>query len=247
MAQNSQTQLGCWIDLPSAQVADIVAGAGFEYVVLDLEHGVASTETLQLQLMTLAGRCRSVVRIPEMNEGWIKRVLDCGADAVMVPRVESASDAAEIVQMARYAPEGRRGEGLPVVRASGWGRQSAAYRARWRTEPGIILQIESAAGLAEVEAITAVKGISQIFFGPSDYSASIGVEITDGVVLEAAGKVAKAGAKHGLEIGTISLVPGTNGALAALGYSHIAVASDVIQLVGALDGQLDAARKELFL
>ena len=240
-----KTKLGCWLDLPSAQVADIVAGAGFDYVVLDLEHGVASAETLQMQLMALAGRAASVVRIPETNEGWIKRVLDSGADAVMVPRVETAADAAEIVQMARYAPEGRRGEGLPVVRASGWGRQSADYRAKWRANPGIVIQIESEAGLAEVEAITAVKGISQIFFGPSDYSASIGVELTDPAVMEAAGIVARAGAKRGLEVGTISLAPGTNGPLAAMGYSHIAVGSDVIQLVSALDSQLETARSEL--
>lgn len=245
MTHKLETKLGCWIDLPSPQVADIVAGSGFDYVVLDLEHGIASIETLQVQLMALAGRCASVVRIPEMNEGWIKRVLDCGADAVMIPRVETASDAAEIVQMARYAPEGRRGEGLPVVRASGWGRNSVKYRQAWRENPGIILQIESAAGLAEVEAIAATKGISQVFFGPSDYSASIGVAITDPAVLSAAETVSRAGLANELEVGTISLVEGTNKALATMGYSHIAVASDVIQLVGALDGQISAARDEL--
>lgn len=244
MTRPSPPKLGCWIDLPSPQVAEIVAGAGFDFVVLDLEHGIASLETLQVQLMALAGRCRAVVRIPELSEGWIKRVLDSGADAVMVPRVETAAEAAEIVAMSRYAPDGRRGEGLPVVRASGWGRGSADYRVRWGREAGIIVQIESPAGLEAVEEIVAVKGVTQLFFGPSDYSASAGFEITDPKVMEAAGQVAQVAAAHGLEAGSITLTPGATGQLAALGYSDIAVASDVIGLVSALDGQLEAAKAE---
>ncbi len=245
MPRSPSPQLGCWIDLPSPQVAEIAAGAGFGFVVLDLEHGPASLETLQVQLMALSQRCRAVVRIPECSEGWIKRVLDSGADAVMVPRVESAEEAAGIAAMSRFAPKGRRGEGLPVVRASGWGRKSMEYRSRWEREAGVIVQIESPAGLAAVDEITTVDGVTQLFFGPSDYSASAGLEITDPAVMAAAGKVAAAAASRGLEAGSISLVPGSVGQLAALGYSHIAVASDVIGLVGALDGQLAAARGEI--
>lgn len=244
MSRTTQPALGCWIDLASPQVAEIVAGAGFDFAVLDLEHGIASLETLQVQLMALSGRLRAIVRIPEISEGWIKRVLDCGADAVMVPRVETATDAAEIVQMCRFAPEGRRGEGLPVVRASGWGRQSAAYRERWRREAGIIVQIESREGLEAVGDIASVKGLSQLFFGPSDYSASAGLEITDPAVMAAAGRVSEVASAHGLQAGSITLTPGATGQLAGLGYSHIAVASDVIGLVSALDAQLDAARTE---
>ncbi|MCK4861738.1 MAG: 2-keto-3-deoxy-L-rhamnonate aldolase, partial [Rhodobacteraceae bacterium] len=87
-------EYGCWLDLPSAQVAEIMSHVGFDFIVVDLEHGPASVETAQVQMMAIGTRARSIVRVPDGTEAWIKRVLDAGAGGVMVPKVESAEQAA---------------------------------------------------------------------------------------------------------------------------------------------------------
>ena len=131
-----------------------------------------------------------MVRIPDGSEGWIKRALDAGAAAVMVPRVEDAGTAARLAGFATYGPEGRRGWGVGVARAAGWGRDADGYAARWRQRNGLILQIESPAGLAAAAEIAAVPGVTQLFFGPSDFAACLGTARDDPRVLAAAREVA---------------------------------------------------------
>ena len=127
-------QVGCWLGLPSPEIAEIVAGTGFDFALIDLEHGTIGIETAQRMLMALRRPRRPLpmVRVPEAGEGWIKRALDAGAAAVMVPRVEDAATAARLAGFATYGPEGRRGVGVGVARAAGWGRDAAGYRGRWR-------------------------------------------------------------------------------------------------------------------
>jgi len=233
---------GCWLDMPSLQVADIVAGTGFDFVVVDLEHGPASVETAQAQLMAIGARAEAIVRVPEASEAWIKRVLDAGADGVMVPKVESAEAARQIVDWTFYAPRGARGDARTVVRAAGWGRKAEEYKTRWNRDGFLAVQIESVAGLENIGAIAAVEGISELFFGPADYSADAGVGIDSRETLEAAKRIAEVANAHGLTCGAVTFPRGTPEVLAALGFSHIAVASDVANLAGALDTALQAAR-----
>jgi len=171
-------EYGSWLDLPSIQVAEITAQTGFDFVVVDLEHGPIGIETAQAQMIAISGAgCRSIVRVPEGTEAWVKRVLDAGADGVMVPKVESAEQAEAIVNLAFYAPKGHRGDARRIVRASRWGRDADAYKARWN-ETGIVsVQIESVLGLKNIEEIAAVEGVTQLFYGPSDYSADAGVSV----------------------------------------------------------------------
>lgn len=242
----SKIQLGCWIDLPSPQVAEIVAGTGFDYGVIDLEHGAINVETALLIIMALqAHDVKAIVRLPDQSETWIKRVLDAGADGLIVPRVESAAEATEIIAYARYAPLGKRGEGLPVARASRWGRNSPAYKAKWQAEPYLAMQIESAEGFGAVEEIAAVEGVSQLFFGPSDYSASIGAEMGAQEVLDAEKTVADVAKANGLGAGSIVLGAGQVTRLANAGYSDVAVAADIINLVAALDATLAQAKQDI--
>ena len=131
-------RIGCWLGLPSPEVAEIVAGTGFDFAIIDLEHGVIGVETASRMLMALAGSATlPMVRVPEAAEGWIKRMLDAGAAAVIVPRVEDAATAARLAGFATYGPEGRRGEGAGVARAAAWGRDAAGYRGRWRAGGGL--------------------------------------------------------------------------------------------------------------
>ncbi len=235
-------KFGCWLDMPSLQVADIVAGSGFDFVVVDLEHGPASVETAQGQLMVIGARAEAIVRVPEASEAWIKRVLDAGADGVMVPKVESAEAARRIVEWTFYAPKGARGDARTVVRAAGWGREAEEYKTRWNREGFLAVQIESVEGLAHIEEIAAVEGIGELFFGPADYSADAGVGIDSAETLRAAERIAGVAKARGLTCGAVTFPLGTPEVLADLGFTHIAVASDVANLAGSLDAALQAAR-----
>ncbi|HET9068219.1 MAG TPA: aldolase/citrate lyase family protein [Amaricoccus sp.] len=239
-------QIGCWLSLPSPEVAEIVGGAGFDFAIIDLEHGTAGLETASRMMMGLAGSGTApVVRIPEASEGWIKRALDAGAAAVVVPRVEDVETARRLAGYATYGPEGRRGEGAGVARGAAWGRDAEGYRRRWRATGGLILQIESPAGLAVAAEIAAVPGVTQVFFGPSDFSACLGCELADPRVAAAARAVAEVARGAGREAGTVTFPGAGFSELAAMGYTHALGASDISLLVPALDAHLDAARREL--
>lgn len=239
--------IGCWLDLPSPEVAEIVAGAGFDFALIDVEHGAIGIETALRMLMALAGSgTEALLRVPEASEAWVKRGLDAGATAVMVPRVEDVATATRLAEWATYGPEGRRGEGLGVARAGGWGRRADDYRARRRGGGGgIIAQIESPAGLTAAAGIAAVPGIAELFFGPADYAACLGVATGDPAVAAAARSVAEAATTAGKRSGSF-LFPGQSFAsLAAMGHQRAARASDVGLFVRALDADLSAARREV--
>lgn len=237
-------EFGSWLDLPSPQVAEIMAQTGFDFIVIDLEHGPASIETAQMQMMAMkATGCRAIVRVPEASEAWVKRVLDAGAQGVMVPKVETATQAAEIVSWAYYAPKGMRGDARRVVRASGWGRGSDAYKESWNADGFVSVQIESVLGLANIEEIAAVKGVTQLFFGPSDYSADAGMAIDSKATLDAGARVAKVAKAHGLDCGSVTFPRGTPQALTKLGFTHISVTGDVAALANSLEESLQDAKR----
>ncbi len=237
--------IGCWIGLPSPEVAEIVAGAGFDFAIIDAEHGFIGIETAGRMLMALAtSPTVPMLRIPEASEAWVKRGLDAGAAAVMVPRVEDAATAARLAGYATYGPEGRRGEGTAVSRAARYGRNAAGYRSGWRSRGGLVLQIESPEGLAAAAEIAATPGVTQIFFGPADFSASLGTSFEDPRVAGAAREIARIARAAGREAGSV-IFPGTGFAdLAAMGFTHVLGTSDIGVLVPALDADLAAARQE---
>lgn len=239
-------RIGCWLDLPSPEIAEIVSRAGFDFAMIDLEHGTIGVETAQRMLMAFAGsETVPVLRVPEGTDGWIKRALDSGAAAVMVPRVEDAATAARLARLATYGPDGRRGVGVGVARAAGWGRDAAGYLGRWRARGGLILQIESPAGLAAAAEIAATPGVTQLFFGPADYSFALGCGLDDPRVADAARQVAAAARATGREAGSTRFGATGYPELAAMGFTHLCDASDVVLLVQALDAHLAAARREV--
>lgn len=236
-------KLGSWLDLPSPQVAEIMANSGFDFIVVDLEHGAASVETAQMQMMAMNGTdCMAIVRVPEGSEAWVKRVLDSGAGGVMVPKVETAKQAKRITSWAYYAPKGERGDARAVVRASGWGKDNEGYKARWNSQGFVAVQIESVKGLKNIEAIAKVEGVTQLFFGPSDYSADAGVTIDSVHTLEVAKRIADVARDNGLDCGAVTFPSGTAAKLAEFGYTHVSVTSDVGALSQALARDLGDAK-----
>ena len=167
--------LGCWLTFGSAVVAEILGLAGYDAVLIDLEHGFAGLpETVQcLQALSATGAA-GLVRVPDNDPVVLKRVLDIGVAGVMIPNVGSAEAARAAIAACRYPPAGVRGAAYGMVRASGYGMSREAYLARANDALLVICQIESREGLDAIEEIAAVDGVDCLFVGPYDLSGSLG-------------------------------------------------------------------------
>lgn len=165
---------GCWAGFADPYPTEILATAGFDWLVLDGEHAPNDLRSLMAQLQVLqAYDSAPVVRLP-MGEVWaIKQALDIGAQSLLIPMVESAAQARDLVAATRYPPDGIRGSGAALGRAS---RFSAIpdYKATANDQICLIVQIESRAGLDAIEEICAVEGVDAAFIGPSDLAMDMG-------------------------------------------------------------------------
>lgn len=166
--------LGSWITLGHPAVAEILARAGFDFLVIDLEHSVIGIESAGelIRVIDLCG-VAPLVRLTSNDPDLIKRVMDAGAHGILVPMVNSAAEAAKAVAATRYAPRGTRGAGL--ARAQGYGVSFQEY-VKWQQEgPVVIVQIEHKDALAQMDAILSVPGVDGFILGPYDLSCSLGI------------------------------------------------------------------------
>jgi len=166
-------QIGLWCSLSSPYAAEIVAGSGFDWLMFDTEHSPNDLRTVLGQLQAVAAYPVSTVVRPASNDVvLIKRLLDIGVQTLLIPYVQSASEARKAVAATRYAPDGVRGvSGL--TRATRFGRVQG-YAERASDEICVIVQIETQQSLDELEIIAAVDGVDGIFIGPADLAASLG-------------------------------------------------------------------------
>ncbi len=169
-----ETQSGIWLTLANATVAEIAGKSGFDWCLIDGEHGPNTLTSIHAQLQALAGTpARAVVRVP-MGEDWLlKQVLDLGVQTVVVPMVDTAEQAAKIAAAVRYPGVGSRGMGAVLARASGYG-EIVDYVSSGNDQIFLFVQIESAEAVANVDAIAATEGVDGIFVGPADLSADMG-------------------------------------------------------------------------
>jgi 4-hydroxy-2-oxoheptanedioate aldolase len=166
-------QIGLWCTLSSAFAAEVVAGAGFDWLLLDTEHSPGDVLTVLAQLQALSGHPVSVVVRPAANDAvLIKRFLDIGAQTLLIPYVQNADDARAAVAAVRYPPAGIRGVSA-LTRATQFGRVND-YIGQADDEIGLLVQVESQAALDQIEAIAEVDGVDGIFVGPGDLAASLG-------------------------------------------------------------------------
>jgi 4-hydroxy-2-oxoheptanedioate aldolase len=228
--------LGCWLSMATPASAEIAGGAGFDWVLIDGEHGPNDVSTIRAQLMALNGSRASVlVRVP-WGEAWIlKRMLDLGAQSLLVPMIDTAEQARAMVRAVRYPPEGIRGVGAGFARASGYGAV-ADYQRTANDQICLIVQAESRKAIENIDDIAATEGVDAVFFGPSDLSADMGhlgnpgapevvAALEHGIArVRAAGKAA----------GIIAFGPGEAKRWAEAGARVIAVASDVRALAWTL-------------
>lgn len=165
---------GLWVALANPHSAEICAGAGFDWILIDAEHGPNDIPLIAAQLAAIARHpSHPVVRLP-VGEPWlIKQALDIGAQTLMVPMVETGEQAELLAKALRYPPDGIRGMGASLGRASNFGR-IADYAETANAQVCLIAQIESRLGVENVDAIVATDGVDAILIGPADLSADMG-------------------------------------------------------------------------
>ncbi|ODT68624.1 MAG: 2,4-dihydroxyhept-2-ene-1,7-dioic acid aldolase [Pelagibacterium sp. SCN 63-23] len=167
-------QLGLWLGLANETSAELCAGAGFDWLLVDGEHAPFDIPTIAAQLRALqASPSHAVVR-PPIGEAWIiKQLLDIGAQTLLVPMVDTAEQAKDLVRATRYPPHGIRGVGAALARASGYNRTSD-YLKTANDEICLLVQVETVKGLNNIVEIAAIEGVDGIFIGPSDLAADMG-------------------------------------------------------------------------
>lgn len=237
------TTFGGWCSIPSSVTAEFMAAEGFDYVAVDCQHGLTGPDTLVPMLQAI-GRydAPAVVRVPVKSGWWIERALDGGAEAVIVPMVNSAEEAAEAVSHCRYAPVGQRSFG-PIRSELVIGADAAAANER----VVCLVMIESAAGLAAVDEICATPGVDGVYVGPADLAISLGLPPglvpVPGPHADAMDRVVAACTAHGI-------VPGVHSGggeharnYAERGFRMITVTSDLASMRSHARAQLRAARR----
>lgn len=170
-----QPQIGLWLGLGNPYTAELLAGTGFDWLVIDGEHAPNDVQTMLAQLQALAaGTATPVIRVPSDETWLIKQVLDIGCQTVLVPMVETEKQASQLARAMRYPPEGIRGVGAALARASGF-NAIPDYLATANDEVCLLVQLETQAGLANLEAIAGVEGVDGVFIGPADLAADLGL------------------------------------------------------------------------
>ena len=171
---NKQITIGSWITIGNTAVAEILAKAGFDWLVVDIEHSTISIDRVGdlIRVIDLAG-VTPLVRLTFNDPHLIKRVMDAGAHGIIVPMVNSEKDAMDAVAATRYPPIGIRGVGL--ARAQGYGVNFTDYFEWQKDGPVVIVQIEHQSALKNLEEIFSVSGVDGFIIGPYDLSCSLGI------------------------------------------------------------------------
>ena len=171
---NGETVIGCWLSLANSFSTEAMGTTGFDWLLVDSEHSPNDIRSLREQLIALdTSPSTAVVRVP-IGETWIiKQVLDIGAQNILVPMVESAEEARELVRACRYPPDGIRGVGYVTTRAGGFGK-IPDYGKTADEQICLLVQVENRAGLEALDEILKIDGIDGVFIGPADLSADLG-------------------------------------------------------------------------
>jgi 4-hydroxy-2-oxoheptanedioate aldolase len=167
-------QIGLWVGMVDPSVAELLAGAGFDWLCVDAEHSPNDVRTVLAQLQAIASYpVQAVVRPANGASELIKQYLDIGVHTILVPMIETPDEAARVVAATRYPTRGHRGVASATTRASRWGRIEG-YLRNADQEICVVVQVESVKGMANLPEIAAVDGIDGVFFGPADLAASMG-------------------------------------------------------------------------
>lgn len=230
--KDGKTVFGCWLGLADTFSAEVMGTAGFDWLVIDGEHAPNDLRSILAQLQVLeASPSHPVVRVPIGQTYMIKQVLDAGAQTVLVPMVDNADQARQLVRDVRYPPQGDRGVGYALTRAAQFSK-IADYGTTADAQICLLVQVESVKGLENLDDILALDGIDGVFIGPADLAADMGhmgnamhPDVQDAIMgalskIDAAGKAA----------GILSTKDEMTHAAIKAGARFVAVGADVLIL-----------------
>jgi len=226
--REGKNPIGLWSSLSSHYTVEVIAGAGYDWILLDMEHSPNDLESLLAQLQAAAPYpTHPVVRVPWNDMVTIKRVLDAGALSLLIPYVQNAEEAKAAVANTRYPPAGVRGV-AGTTRATRFGRVKD-YAKRAHEEICVLVQLETKPALDEIEKVAAVEGVDGIFIGPADLHASMGYpgETANAAVLPLIEDSIRRIRKAGKAPGYLPPVEADAKRMLAAGAQFVAVGSDV--------------------
>lgn len=243
--QAGEAQIGLWLGLADPYCAELAANAGFDWLLIDGEHAPNDLRGLLGQLQAVAPYPSQAVIRPVIGDtALIKQLLDIGAQTLLVPMVESAEQARELVRAMHYPPSGVRGVGSALARASRW-NSIPGYLDKADAQMCLLVQIENLDGLANLDAIAAVEGVDGVFIGPADLSAAMGHRgnpahpEVQAAIEDAIARIQKAGKAAGI----LSADQGLARRYLELGAKFVAVGVDTTVLMRGLQ-TLAAAFKD---
>jgi len=237
--QAGRPQIGCWVGFADANVAEALAGCGFDWLLLDGEHAPNDPRTVLDQLRAIApySATHPVVRAVQADVALVKQYLDVGAQTLLIPMVDTPEQAALMVQAMRYPPEGIRGMGAALARASRW-NQVDDYLNQANAQMCLLVQAETVTAVNNLQAIAETDGVDGVFFGPADLSASMGYRGQPGhpevqkVILDGIATVRAAGKAAGI----LAVDPALAQQYLDAGALFVAVGVDTTLLVKAATG-----------
>lgn len=242
-----ELQLGCWLGLADPYIAEISAGAGFDWLLIDGEHAPNDLRSIVAQLQVIAGRPAHAIVRPPIGEAWvIKQLLDAGAQSLLIPMVESAEQARQLVNAVTYPPHGIRGVGSALARASDFSAITD-YLTTARDEICLLAQVENQKGMDALDDILEVDGLDGVFIGPSDLAADMGYIGQAGApevkspVLDAISRIVASGKAAGI----LTLDPDLQDKCQKIGATFIATDIDVTLFARNMRASAQSALKML--
>lgn len=246
LAESGDVQFGLFSGLADPIASEICAGAGFDWIMLDVEHAPNDLRTVLHQLQATESSATSVMVRPHVGDtAVIKKLLDIGAQTLLIPMIESSEQATDVVAACRYPPAGVRGVGTSLARAARWNRISE-YVHRADDEMCVVTQVESVAGVAAIESIASVDGVDALFLGPSDLAASMGLigQAAHPDVIASVDDAIRRIVGTGKPAGVFATTPEAATRWIEIGATFVAVGVDVALLASATS---DLARRFLHL
>jgi 2-keto-3-deoxy-L-rhamnonate aldolase RhmA len=242
-ASHQRVPLGTWVMSASPLVAEAIAHAGFDWAVLDMEHSPLELPGVVQMLQAVAAtKLVPIVRLPTNDPVLFKRLLDAGANTLMVPMVQGAAEARRAVAATRYPPLGVRGV-AGMSRATRYGTQRLDTQTA-NAGVALILQLETPQALDALEEIAAVEGVDALFIGPADLSAAMGHggDTRHPAVQKVVAQAAERARAAGIPIGTLAGTPEMATQVRAAGFDFVGLGSDLGLLVHAAQASLHALR-----
>ena len=225
--KKGETLIGTFLSLGNGVVSEMIAKAGFDWVVIDLEHGLGTEADVVQQLMGLKNAdISAIVRVEGAQRQRIHRVLDFGAEGIMCPRIETPAEATLAIRAMQYPPQGNRGVAR-MIRAAGFGAGFKDYYEAADELLGVI-QIETTEALEHLDEIAAIPGVDVLFIGPSDLTMALGIfgETNHPLFIETVKRIVKAAAQANKQVGILMADPAEFYQYHDLGIRFIACGTD---------------------